>query len=111
MNEETKPDRMKDYAIFIVLGISFFLLAALLEKTGAILFFLVILPLWGVFLILNGRRFLKYEKWYLHPGTIFDIFLYNFFSKNDELMARFEIFIGIFFLAMIIGAIVLAFLG
>ena len=102
---------MRDYAIFLFLAISFFLLCIILGPlTGAIVAFLIIIPSWGVFLVLNGIRFLKHGKWYLNPGTVFDYFFYKFFFESHKLMAWIYIIIGMSLLSIFIGVIVLAFL-
>lgn len=102
---------MRDYAIFLFLAISFFLLCIILGPlTGAIVAFLIIIPSWGVFLVLNGIRFLKRGRWYLSPGTIFDYFFINFF-ESDKLMAWTYIIIGMSLLSIFVGVIILAFLG
>lgn len=68
--------------------------------------FFVFLPLGGVFSILNGRRFIKYEKWYLDPRA-FDMLFYKPVG-GEETLAWMEILAGIGALFLFIGFIVWA---
>lgn len=57
------------------------------------LFFSVVF-LCFVLAILNGRRYIKYQKWYLAPESL-DPFFMKFVSKDEKTIAWMHILIGI----------------
>ncbi len=105
LEKETISDKLRWGLIGILFVIFIFVILGIFEVfVGVGLVFFVALPFGGVSLILNGRRFIKYRKWYFNPSS-FDMLFY----KNEETLALTQILVGIlcliFFVVLIVWAI------
>jgi len=100
--KELISNQLKWSLIAISLLIFVFLIFKIFEESaGSILLLFSLFPI-GIFLILNSRRFIKYQKWYLGPDFL-DMFLYK-----DEKTIAWIYFVGgivvvIFSLFILIG--------
>jgi len=69
-------NQLKIFFIAISLLILIFLIIKIFGESAGSVLLLFSLFLIGVFLILNSRRFIKYQKWYLGPDFM-DMFIYK----------------------------------
>jgi len=103
LEKETISDRLRWGLIGILFVIFIFVIIKNFRESIEIISAASAVFLVSVFAVLNGRRFIKYGKWYLSPSFP-DIFLYSFFSGDKKNIAWMCILMGI------IGAILSLFI-
>ena len=83
---------------WIFIGVLFvifiFVIIKIFRESAEIILAFSIPFLGSVFLILNGRRFIKYRKWYVSPSFL-DIIFMKLISENEKTIARMYILTGI----------------
>jgi len=88
--------------IWIVSTVCFLLVYAVFGYTGIVLFIFIFIPIWGIFSIISGIRFLRYEKWYLVPFSI----TYKSYFGNEKAIAWMYILCGITVIVMWVWIII-----
>jgi len=94
VKEKIVSSQIKRHLIRIFSLICFLLLITFFDYTRFVLFLLIFIPFWGVFLILNGKKFFRDGEWYLRP-----------LFGSGRVEAWCDILAGILFLIMAMGVI------
>jgi hypothetical protein len=115
VEEETISNKLRWIFIGALFAIFIFLIIKIFGESAVIILAFSASFLGAIFLILNSRRFIKYQKWYISPEFLDpffmkliskDPFFMKLISKDEKTIAWMHILIGICGIILLLSIII-----